>query len=259
MRLIRALLKNYIPALVIVVLLMMGWQFYTSSSGISSSVLPSPLKVWSVLVENWPVLWDNAAQTLLETLWGFSIALLGGFVFAALLDNSPVAKRAVYPLLVVSQTVPLVAIAPLLIVWFGFDITPKIIIVWLVCFFPITVGGVDGFNSVDPDTARLFKAMGANRWQIFWKLRVPSALPNLFSGIRIAVTYSIAGAILGEYAGAEKGLGRLISLYSRAFNRDMVFAVVFLTAALSFLLFVGVSLVQHRVMPWYFAMRQHKS
>jgi ABC-type nitrate/sulfonate/bicarbonate transport system permease component len=148
-----------------------------------------------------------------------------------------------------------VAIAPLLIVWFGFDILPKIIIVWLVCFFPITVGGVDGFASVDPDAARTFHAMGATRWQIFWKLRLLSAFPSLFSGIRIAITYSIAGAILGEYVGAEKGLGRLISLYARSFARDLVFAVVFVTAVLSLVLFAAVTLAQRRVMPWYFAMR----
>ncbi len=248
-------LRKYFPALLIVILLLGGWQLYVDLSGISTSVLPSPLRIWSALLNAWPVIWDNTLQTLLETFLGFGVALALGFLFAVWLDNSALAKRAVYPILVASQTVPLVAIAPLLIVWFGFDILPKIIIVWLVCFFPITVGGVDGFASVDPDATRTFQAMGATRWQIFWKLRLLSALPSLFSGIRIAITYSIAGAILGEYVGAEKGLGRLISLYARSFARDLVFAVVFVTAILSLLLFGAVTLAQHRVMPWYFAMR----
>ena len=255
MRQISGWLKAYGPAFLIIGLFLLVWQLYVELGSVSSNVLPSPTRIFSALISSWEILWDNTVQTLYETFIGFGVAFVLGFLFAVLLDYSPLIKRGIYPLLIASQTVPLVAIAPLLIVWFGFDILPKIIIVWLVCFFPVTVGAVDGFAAVDPDTSRLFQAMGATRREIFWKLKVPSALPSLFSGIRIAITYSIGGAILGEYVGAEKGLGRLISLYSRSFSRSLVFAVVFITAILSLLLFIGVTLLQRRVMPWYFKMR----
>jgi ABC-type nitrate/sulfonate/bicarbonate transport system permease component len=253
------ILRNYSGTFLALILFFGTWQLYVDFSGISPAVLPSPFRIVQALQNRWPEIWDNLLVTLLETLWGFGVALVLGFAFAAVLDNYPSLRKALYPLLVASQTIPLIAIAPLLFVWFGFDILPKIIIVWLVCFFPITVGAVDGFAGVDPDAARLFKAMGASKWQIFWKLRLPTALPGLFSGIRIAITYSVAGAILGEYVGAEKGLGRLISLYSRSFSRELVFAVVFVTAFLSLLLFAAVTVLQHRIMPWYFAMRVIKN
>jgi len=249
-------LKSLLPPVLLVIALFAIWQIYVDVSAISASILPSPLRIANALVNAFPEIWDNTLVTLLETLLGFTVALTLGFLFAMLLDNSLLAKRAIYPLLVASQTIPLIAIAPLLIIWFGFDMLPKIIIVWLVCFFPITVGGVDGFAGVDPDAEKIFRALGASKRQLFWKLRLPTALPSLFSGIRIAVTYSVAGAILGEYAGAQKGLGRLISLYARSFNRELVFAVVFVTAIFSLLLFGLVSLVQWRVMPWYYQMRQ---
>ncbi|HEX2912048.1 MAG TPA: ABC transporter permease [Chloroflexia bacterium] len=252
------MLKRYGPAVLLLILLLAGWQLYTVVSGIRATVLPGPWRVLEALVNFWDVIYDNLLYTLYETVVGFGVALVAGFAFAMLLDSSSVLRRAVYPLLVASQTIPLVAIAPLLIIWFGYDIVPKILVVWLVCFFPIVVAGVDGFASTDPEITRLFKSMNATRWQIFWKLRLPSALPFLFSGIRIAITYSVAGAILGEYVGAEKGLGIFIQRSKNSFRNDLIFAAVLVTAVVSVLLFVLVSVIQHRVMPWYFKMREKK-
>jgi ABC-type nitrate/sulfonate/bicarbonate transport system permease component len=237
-----------------------GWQLYVNVSGIRQTVLPGPWRVLESLVNFWDVIFDNLLYTLFETFIGFSVALAAGFGFAVLLDSSAWVRQSVYPLLVASQTIPLVAIAPLLIIWFGYDLVPKIIVVWLSCFFPIVVASVDGFASTDPDTTRLFKSMGATHGQIFWKLRLPSALPFLFSGIRIAITYSVAAAILGEYVGAEKGLGVLIQRFKNSFRNDLVFANVLVTAIISIALFGLVTLIQHGVMPWYYRMRatRHK-
>jgi ABC-type nitrate/sulfonate/bicarbonate transport system permease component len=239
--------------------LVVVWESYVRVSGIRPTVLPGPVRVVTALLDFQDVIIENTGQTLLETAIGFGVALGGGFLFAVLLDRSALLRRAIYPLLVASQTVPLVAIAPLLVIWFGYDIVPKIIVVWLVCFFPIVVAGVDGFASTDPDTTRLFKSMGATQAQIFWKLRLPSAMPFLFSGIRIAITYSVAGAILGEYVGAEKGLGIFIQRAKNSSRNDLVFAAVLVTAAVSILLFVTVSLIQHRAMPWYYLMQSKKT
>ncbi len=243
-----------VPALLTVGMLLAFWQLYVQISGIRPTILPGPIRVISALLDYQEQILDHTRQTLLETLIGFGVALAAGFLFAVLLDLSPTLKRAIYPLLIASQTIPLVAIAPLLVIWFGYDIVPKIIVVWLVCFFPIVVAGVDGFAATDADTSRLLKSMGASQNQIFWKLRLPSALPYLFSGIRIAITYSVAGAILGEYVGAEKGLGIFIQRVKNSGRNDLVFAAVLITALISILLFLAVSLIQRRLMPWYFLM-----
>ena len=248
---------RYLPPLLVFVLLLVIWQGYVQVSGIKQTILPGPLRVITALTDYWDVIWDNTLYTLYETVIGFTVALLAGFGFAVLLDSSSWLRRAFYPLLIASQTVPLVAIAPLLIIWFGYTLIPKIIVVWLVCFFPIVVAGVDGFAATDPEITRLFKSLQASRWQIFWKLRFPSALPFLFSGLRIAITYSVAGAIFGEYVGAEKGLGIFIQHQKNNFRNDLIFAAVLVTAVISVLLFLLVSLLQHRVMPWYYRMREN--
>ncbi len=249
--------QKYLPALVLTVILLALWQFFVTVTDTKPTLLPGPWRMLESLVEYWDVIADNLLYTLAETFIGFGVALAGGFGFAVWLDNSPLVRQAVYPLLVASQTIPLVAIAPLLVIWFGYDLIPKIIVVWLVCFFPIVVAGVDGFAATDPDTTKLFQSMRATRRQLFWKLRLPSALPFLFSGIRIAITYSVAGAILGEYVGAEKGLGVLIRRFKNSFRNDLTFATVLVAALVSVLLFALVSLAQQKAMPWYYRMRSN--
>lgn len=246
------LLKQLAPPLLLVLALLALWQLYVSLSGIRQTILPGPFRVIDALVNFWDVISENLVYTLFEATLGFGIALAVGFGFAVLLDYSPVLRRAVYPLLVASQTVPMVAIAPLLIIWFGYDIVPKIIVVWLVCFFPIVVAGVDGLAATDSETTRLFKSLQASAWQIFWKLRLPSALPFIFSGLRIAITYAIGGAVLGEYVGAEKGLGIFIQRSKNSFRNDLIFAAVLVIAVVSIGLFLLVTVIQRRVMPWYY-------
>jgi ABC-type nitrate/sulfonate/bicarbonate transport system permease component len=249
-------LTYYLPPILALTFLLIIWQLYVDVNNLRPSVLPSPTRVVTALWDSWDVIWENALQTLIQTVIGFTIALVSGFGLAVLLDLSWWVRRAIYPLLVASQTIPIVAIAPLLLVWFGFDILPKLIIVWLVCFFPITVGGVDGFATTDREAERLLKSMGATKWQMFWYLRLPSALPGFFSGIRIAVTYSVAGSVIAEYVGAEKGLGIFIQRAKNSFRNDLIFSAVLVTAVLSVALFSLVSLVQRWVMPYYFMMKE---
>lgn len=251
----RHFLLNYFPAVLVFAAFIGLWQLYVSVSGIRQTVLPGPARVMEALLDFRDIIIEHTWYTLGETFVGFGVALSSGFLFAVVLDASPLLRRAVYPLLISSQTVPLVAIAPLLIIWFGYDFLPKVIVVWLVCFFPVVVGGVDGFAATEPEQLRLFKSMNATRWQIFWKLKLPSALPFLFSGIRIAITYSVAGAVLGEYVGAEKGLGIFIQRSKNSFRNDLIFAAVLVTAVISIGLFIAVTLIQRRVMPWYYQMR----
>jgi ABC-type nitrate/sulfonate/bicarbonate transport system permease component len=248
------------PPTIALLLLLVVWEVYSrlvlgAISG-GDRLLPAPTRIVSALRENVGILAPHTWQTLAETAIGFALAMLVGLAFAVVIDLSPFLRRAVYPLLVVSQTIPLLAIAPLLVLWFGFGLLPKVLIVLLVCFFPIVVAGVDGFRSTDPELVRLFRTFGADKWTIFRKVRFPGALPSIFSGVRIAITYSVTGAVWGEYVGAEQGLGIFMQRAQHSYQVALVFAAVIIIAALSIGLFLLTSIMERLVIPWYFAGRR---
>jgi ABC-type nitrate/sulfonate/bicarbonate transport system permease component len=249
-------LATYGPAIVLAIALLALWQLYAQASQISPSFLPTPTAVITALVNNWPVIYDNTIPTLLETVLGLTIATLLGLLLAVLLNASRWMRRAVYPLLVTSQTIPMVALAPLLLIWIGPAISSKLIVVILYCFFPIAVACADGLASVEPAMIRLMRSMKASRWQILWMVRLPAAMPSFFSGLRIAATYSVVGAIFGEYVGAEKGLGIYMQRATNSFATAQVFAAIVVTAALSLALFGLVSLIERLALPWYHAGQQ---
>jgi ABC-type nitrate/sulfonate/bicarbonate transport system permease component len=232
------------------------WQLYVELSDIRPTVLPSPSRVFQQGWEFRSLLWENTKPTLLETAVGFSVSVAVATAFAVLIDFSETARRAVYPVLVATQTIPLVVLAPLMIIWFGFGLTPKIVLVALITFFPITVGWVDGFNSAEREAMDLLRSMGASRWQIFMKVRVPGALPRFFSGLRIAIVYSVIGAVFAEYSGARDGLGIFILKQSSAFRTDLVLAAVMVVMGISITLFLLTYAAERLLIPWYFATRK---
>lgn len=248
-------LAYYGPALVLAAALLAIWELAVRADLTLAQFLPSPAAIAAALVNNWDIIYDNAIPTLTETVLGLLISTALGLALAVLLDLSVWTRRAVYPLLIVSQTIPIVALAPLMLIWFGFTIMPKIIVVLLYCFFPIAVATADGLSSAEPDLLKLLKSMGASRWQVLWLVRLPGALPAFFSGLRIAATYSVTGAIAGEFVGAEKGLGiyMVTSTYSKAL--PVVFASIVITALLSLALFALVNLIERLALPWYHASR----
>jgi len=200
-------LAGYGPAFVLTLTLLALWELYVRAGQVSVQVLPAPTTIVQALIDNWNVIYDNTIQTLLETVLGMGVAILLGLLLAIMLDISSWLRRAIYPLLVTSQTIPIIALAPLLLIWIGYDIRPKLIVVALYCFFPIAIACADGLASAEPELLNLLRSMRASRWQILWLVRLPGAMPAFFSGLRIAATYSVIGAIFGEYVGAEKGLG----------------------------------------------------
>ncbi len=249
--------KTLAPSILFVAVLIAFWQWYVDANDIRPSTLPSPGRVLS---EGWRFrdqLWDNAKPTLKETFFGFSLSVLIGSLFAVAIDFSSIVRRALYPVLVGSQTLPIIAIAPLMIIWFGFGLTPKIIVVVLVTFFPITVALSDGFKSAESEAMDLLGSMGASRWQVFRYVRLPSALPLFFSGLRISITYAVVGAVFAEYVGAKKGLGIFMLLQKNSFRTDLVLAAVVVTALVSVSLFMMVSVLQRLFIPWYSAARAH--
>ena len=244
-------IAGYGPAFVLAVALLAFWELYVRSGQISPAVLPTPTGIVQALIDNWDVISVHTLQTLLETVLGMAAATLLGLLLAALLDISLWTRRAIYPLLVTSQTIPMIALAPLLLIWFGLDLGPKVIVVTLYCFFPIAVACADGLASADPELMKLLRSMRASRWQALWLVRLPGAMPSFFSGLRIAATYSVTGAIFGEYVGAFQGLGIYMKTSANSHVIVLVFAAILVTAALSLLLFGLVSLIERIALPWY--------
>jgi ABC-type nitrate/sulfonate/bicarbonate transport system permease component len=244
-------LRNAVPPLVIVAVLLLFWQWYVVSANVAPQVLPSP---WRVAQQGWiarDAIWMNAVPTVKVTLIGFSASLTLSWVLAVVIDFSTWMRRGLLPILVASQTIPIIAVAPLFIIWFGFGLLPKVYVVALVTFFPVVIGLIEGFNSADRDAANLLSSMGAGRWKQFWYVRLPSAIPSFFTSLRIAITYAVTGAIFGEYVGAESGLGIYMSQQKNSFRTDLVLAAVVVTGAISVLLFLLTYLLQRLVIPWH--------
>jgi NitT/TauT family transport system permease protein len=241
---------NVLPPALIIVALFVAWELYVELSGISRVTLPAPSRVFEAAWRNRDVLAENSVVTMQETLLGLGVSITLGVALALVIDAVAPVRRGLYPLLIGSQTLPIIVIAPLLVLWFGFGITPKIVVVTLYTFFPITVAFASGLAMVDQEAQMLMRTLGAGRWQTLRLLQVPHALPYLFTGLRIAVTYAMVGAVFAEWAGATKGLGNYMLLMTNSFRTDMVLAAIFLIAVLSLLLFVLVGLVEKAVIRW---------
>lgn len=235
------------------------WQIYVEQTQMNPLILPTPTHIVQVTIQNWPNLRPAIQATLYETGVGFFWVLLFGITSAALLDIVPPLREAFYPIFVASQSVPIIALAPLLQLWFGIGLLAKVIVIVLITFFPITVAGLDGLRATDPELIRLYRSFGASRLRIFRSVRLPNAMPSFFSGIRIAISYSVIGAIFSEYIGADEGLGVYIRNSQHAFRVDLVIGAIGVTAMISIGLFGLVMLIERLVIPWFFAERHSKN
>ena len=189
-------------------------------------------------------------STLKLTLSGFFIGTCLGLITAIILYLLPYLKDAFYPLLILSQNIPTIVLAPLLVIWFGFGMLPKIIVITLVCFFPVTVAALDGFKQTPPELRHYLAMAGANKWQLFSKLEFPYALPSIFSGIKISATYSVLGAVISEWLGAKEGIGVYMTLASSSFRTDRVFVAIFIIMILSLLLFAVIQWLEKILVRW---------
>jgi len=243
--------RDVAPPVLLIAVLVLGWYFVARVSGLGSFVLPSPLGVVRAGWETRNLLLEAIGTTMLATGIGLVLALLAGIGLAALVDFSSLARRALYPILVVSQTIQILAIAPVLVIWLGFGMIPTVSIVVLFCFFPLTISTADGLASADPELTALLRAMGARRRQIWRMVRLPSALPSFFTGLRMAVTYSVVAATIGEWVGGSPGLGLYLLRSKNALATDQVFAAMFVTSLLSVALFVLVYGIERVSLPWY--------
>ena len=213
-------------------------------------MLPSPVKVLKAFIDEIPLLFENSLITLKEAFLGLILGVSVGFAAAILMDTFDFLYKAFHPLLIITQTIPSVAIAPLLVLWFGYEITPKVILIILSTFFPISVGMLDGFKSTDKDTIDLLRSMGASELQIFRYVKFPSALPQFFSGLKISAAYSVVGAVISEWLGGFGGLGVYMTRVKKAFAFDKMFAVIFLISAISLALMALVDFGEKICMPY---------
>ena len=237
------------PALLVAALLG-AWQLYANTGAVDDFILPAPSEIASAGWHDRALLWDNLAVTAQEVGLGILSALVLGFALAVALHFSGVLRRGVYPLLVASQAVPIVIVAPLLVVWFGFGIVPKLAIIALVCFFPVVVTTLDALAGVDPDQRKLLRTLDASRWQVFRWTEAPAALPAALSGAKIAVAVAVIGAVFAEYAGSSEGLGHLMLQAIPQLETARAYAAVVLLAAFAIALFSLLSLAERRLVPW---------
>src|SRR3989304_4774087 len=250
--------RDIVPPVALSAILVIGWYFVAKVSGLRSFILPTPLDVVRAGWETRDLLLNAIGITLLATGIGLLLAIIAGIGIAALVDFWPLAHRALYPILVVSQTVQILAIAPILIIWFGFGLTPTILIVVLFCFFPMAISTADGLTSAAPALIALLRAMKANKRQIWRLVRLPSALPSFFSGLRLAVTYSVVAATIGEWVGGSPGLGLYMLRSKNALATDQVFVAMFITSLLSIALFMLVYYIEHLALPWYYSAQRRE-
>ena len=224
------------------------WQAAVTAFGVPTWLLPAPTEIAAALVTGWSSLASHALITLQEAVAGFVASLGFGVAVAVVVSRSRLVERTLYPWVVASQTIPIIAIAPILLIWFGYGLGPKVIVVVLLCFFPIAVNTVDGLKSVDPDLVNLLRTMGATRWQIFAKAQWPAALPYLLSGTKVAVAFSVVGAVIGEWVGSQAGLGYVLIRSASQFQTPRLFAAIVVLAAMGIALFAIVALVERRVL-----------
>lgn len=243
-------MRRYLAPAALLALAVLAWQGVASLEGVDDLTLASPTETWDALKRDRSLLLDEAGVTAVEVVLGLVIALVLGLVVAVAMHVARPLREAAYPLLVASQAIPLVVLAPLFILAFGYGIGPKLAIIALICFFPIVVNVLDGLKSVEPDLLKLMRSLGASRWAQLWKAELPASLPFLFSGLRLAATFSVIGAVFGEWAGADRGLGRLVLLANNQLQTPRVYAGIVLLTVMAVALFAFVSLVERLALPW---------
>jgi ABC-type nitrate/sulfonate/bicarbonate transport system permease component len=235
---------------VTVITLVLIWELVVRVFSVPAYILPAPSRIVRVFISDFPLIMKHAGTTAFESFFGFFFSLVIALIISIIIDNSALIKKAFYPLLIISQTIPLMAIAPIMIIWFGFGILPKILIIILMCFFPIAVSLIDGFAQVDRDYLNLFQVVKASKAQIYWHLKFPKALPRFFSGVKIAVTYMILAAVIGEWLGGNAGIGVYMLRAKNAFALDKVFASIVLIVLVSVLLIGLVNAAGKKLIHW---------
>lgn len=234
----------------VLILLFIIWEVSIRVFDVPAWLMPPPSDIWAEGVASWPVFKGHLASTTTLTIAGFVIGCSIGIGTAVGLHLLPKVKEAIYPLMILSQNIPIIVLAPLLVIWFGFGLLPKIIVITLICFFPVAVSALDGFRQTNAEYILYMKMSGASKGQIFRKVEWPHALPSIFSGLKISATYSVMGAVISEWLGAQKGIGVYMTLASSSFRTDRVFVAIFMIMLLSLVFFGIILLLEKFMVKW---------
>ncbi|WP_138754521.1 ABC transporter permease [Paenibacillus sinopodophylli] len=226
------------------------WQLIVTLVGVPMYILPSPIDTVKALVEDFNLIAGHVGMTLYESAIGFLLSIVLAFVISILMDSFAPLKKSLYPILIVSQTIPTIVITPILIIWFGFGLLPKVLVIVMVCFFPICISLMDGFEKVDRDYLNLFRTFRSSKLQTFLHLKLPHALVNFFSGLKIAATYLIMAAIIAEWQGGTKGIGVYMVRAKSAYALDKVFASILVIVLISVVLIALINWVGERATKW---------
>lgn len=240
--------KLYPAATIIIIILF--WQAIVVFKHIPQYILPSPSKIVNTLIKDFSMIVAHTKITLYESFIGFIISIILSFILAVIMDSFEIIKKSIYPILLISQTIPTIAIAPLFIIWFGFGTLPKIIVVIMVCFFPIVISLVDGFEKIDKDYINLFTTFKSSKLQTFYHLKLPYAMVNLFSGLKIAATYMIMSAVVGEWLGGDKGIGVYMVRAKSAYALDKVFASIIVIVFITMLVIYVIDFIGKKIIHW---------
>jgi ABC-type nitrate/sulfonate/bicarbonate transport system permease component len=236
--------------LLVIILLLLIWELSSIFFEIPKWLLPAPSEIWQEALTGWPNYHHHIGSTIQLTVIGFGIGCSIGLLVAIVLHLMPRMREAIYPLIILSQNIPTIVLAPLLMIWFGFGMMPKIIVITLVCFFPIALSALDGFRQTSHELIHYMKMAGASKKQIFFKLELPHALPSLFSGLKISATYSVMGAVISEWLGANQGIGVYMTLASSSFRTDRVFVAILFIMILCMLFFAIIISIEKLFIKW---------
>ena len=232
------------------------WQVLVPALRVPKYILPTPLDIWARAVTAWPLLWTNMLFTLQSVLIGYALAVVVSILLAMMLAYSPILEGVAYPMLVFLQIIPKIALAPLLVIWFGFGIQSKILITFLLSFFPIVVDSIVGFKSVPPSLVQLASSMRAKPLALFFKIRLPAALPNIFAGLKVSIALATTAAIVGEFVGADRGLGYLLQRANGDLDTELLFAAICLLSLMGLVLYFIVEAIERYAIPWHVSQRR---
>lgn len=247
----RILSSEGVKPLILLAIILIGWDLAVRLFSIPAYLIPTPMSVVDKLVQQWPLLLHESLPTLYATLGGFALSALIGIPLAMLIASSRLVESYLYPLLVFSQSIPKVAIAPLFVVWFGFGMLPKIIVAFLLGVFPVVVSTVLALKSIDGEMIDLARSMRAGAFRTFWRIRLPHALPGIFGGLKVSITLAVVGAVVGEFVGSNSGIGYLLQIANGNFDLPLMFAALFVLSMMGVILFWILDVIEGWLVPWH--------
>lgn len=248
-------LRRRAGVIAVFVTIFLLWEFAVKIFGIKEYLLPPPTKIWSEFLKRWPLVLQAAVVTSQQIIGGYLLAVVVSIPLALAVVRFRFVEESIYPVIVFLQIIPKIAIAPLFIIWFGFGFTPKLLIVFLLCFFPIVVASVAGFKSTDPDVMDFARSTGASGFKMFMKIRLPQALPEIFTGLKVGAALSATAAVVAEFVASDRGLGYLLQQYNGQLETPMVFAIIVLLSLIGLVIYYAVEFIERLVIPWHVSQR----